>query len=152
MTDTRHDPAPKAPGTYFAVFHGGEVIGAYALIGADLVEALDIAADGTLRWDTASSWNPPTGVPDFVRPAYALLRYLTSVPQPHAQDDAEAADPLREQFRQAIAEARRLQTTAEQLRDDATKTGVQNDEFAFRGRAEQLRWEALGLAIRILGG
>ena len=149
---THTDPAPRAPGTYFAVFHCGEVLGAYALIGADLVEALDIAADGTLRWDTTSSWNPPTGVPEFVRPAYALLRYLTSVPQPEFQDADEAADPLREQFRRMIAEARRLQTIAEQLRDDAAKTGVQNDEFAFRGRAEQLRWEALGLAIRILGG
>jgi hypothetical protein len=58
----------------------------------------------------------------------------------------------RTEFLKLVSAADAMQTEAERLCDEANKSGLDNDEFAAREAADELRARALGVAEVILGG
>ena len=58
---------------------------------------------------------------------------------------------LRDEFVAAVAAAEATQAEAERLCDEANESGLENAEFQWREDADDLRFEALNLAKRLLG-
>ncbi|WP_203841835.1 hypothetical protein [Winogradskya humida] len=57
----------------------------------------------------------------------------------------------RTEFLELVSAAVAMQDKAERLCDEATESGLENDEFAVREAADELRARALGIAEVILG-
>lgn len=68
-----------------------------------------------------------------------------------AEAEAEAEEQaLRAKFWHAVDEADRLQAKAVELGDEADATGGTNEEFQARAEADDMRAQALALAIQII--